>query len=168
MLWSNAGKNEQNVGLNMSALKSEFLFNFSASVTRLHDVGSVPSGTRHIDLLGPGTFEGPRLRGEVLTGGLDMKTVRADGAVIPNVRIVLKTNDGALIFMHYTGVRCGPPEVMARIAAGEIVDATEYYHRSTPYFETSSPKYAWLNRIVAVGIGWRKADRAGYEVFEIL
>jgi hypothetical protein len=70
--------------------------------------------------------------------------------------------------MHYTGIRCGPTEVMARIAAGEIVDASEYYHRSTPYFETSSPKYAWLNRIVSVGLGWRKADRAGYEVFEIL
>ena len=41
----------------MSALKSDFLFTLSASVTRLHDVGAVPSGTRHIDLLGPGTFE---------------------------------------------------------------------------------------------------------------
>jgi hypothetical protein len=168
MLWSNATKIELNGGLIMSALKSDFLFTLSASVIRLHDVGPVPSGTRHVDLLGPGTFEGPRLRGEVLTGGVDMKTIRDDGAVIPNVRLVLKTDDDALIFMHYTGVRCGPPEVMARIAAGEIVDASEYYHRSTPYFETSSPKYAWLNRIVSVGIGWRKADRAGYEVFEIL
>ena len=152
----------------MPALKSDFLFTLSASVTRLLDVGPVPSGTRHVDLLGPGTFEGPRLRGELLSGGLDMKTIRSDGAVIPNVRLVLKTSDDALIFMHYTGIRCGPPEVMARIAAGEIVDASEYYHRSTPYFETSSPQYAWLNRIVAVGLGWRKADRAGYEVFEIL
>lgn len=152
----------------MSALKSDFLFTLSVSVTRLHDVGAVPSGTRHVDLLGAGTFEGPRLRGEVLAGGVDMKTIRDDGAVIPNVRLVLKTNDDALIFMHYTGVRCGPAEVMARIAAGEIVDSSEYYHRSTPYFETSSPKYAWLNRIVAVGIGWRKADHAGYDIFEIL
>lgn len=152
----------------MSELKSDFLFTFSVSVTRLNDVGPVPSGTRHVDLLGPGTFEGPRLRGEVLTGGLDMKTIRADGAVIPNVRVVLKTDDDALIFMRYTGIRCGPKEVMARIAAGEIVDASEYYHRSTPCIETSSSKYAWLNRIVTVVGGWRKADRAGYDVFEIL
>ena len=85
-----------------------------------------------------------------------------------NVRLVLKTNDDALIFMHYTGIRCSSPGVMARIALGEIVDAPEYYHRSPPYFETSSSKYACLNRIVAVGGGWRKADRAGYDVFEIL
>lgn len=157
-----------NEGLIMPTLKSEFLFTLSASVTQLLDVGAVPAGTRHVDLLGAGSFEGPRLRGTLLAGGLDMKTIRPDGAVIPNVRLVLKTDDDALIFMHYTGIRCGPPEVMARIAAGEIVDATEYYHRSTPYFETASPRYGWLNRIVAVGSGWRKADRAGYEVFEIL
>ena len=152
----------------MRALNSEFLFTLGASVTGLLDVGPVPCGTRHVDLLGAGTFEGPRLRGVLLAGGLDMKTIRTDGAVIPNVRMVLKTDDDALIFMHYTGIRCGPLEVMARIAAGEIVDASEYYHRSTPCFETSSPRYAWLNRIVAVGLGWRRADRAGYEVFEIL
>lgn len=152
----------------MPELKSEFLFTITATVTALHDVGAVPAGTRHVDLLGAGTFEGPRLRGELVAGGIDMKTIRPDGAVIPNVRLVLKTDDAALIFMHYTGIRCGAPEVMARIAAGEIVDHSEYYHRSTPYFETSSAKYAWLNRICSVGLGWRKADRAGYDVFEIL
>ena len=71
----------------MSALKSDFLFTLTASVTRLHDVGPVPSGTRHVDLLGSGTFEGPRLRGEVLTGGLDMKTVRADQAGIVGIGV---------------------------------------------------------------------------------
>ncbi|MFV0297985.1 MAG: DUF3237 domain-containing protein [Hyphomicrobiaceae bacterium] len=152
----------------MSEIRSQFLFKLTASVNRLCDVGAVPAGTRHVDLLGAGTFEGPRLKGELLDGGLDMKTIRADGAVIPNVRLVLKTDDDALIFMHYTGIRCGPPEVMARIAAGEVVDPKDYYHRSTPYFETASPKYAWLNRIVSVGHGWRQGDRAGYDVFEIL
>ena len=152
----------------MSELKSEFLFGLTASVTRLLDVGNVPAGCRHVDLLGAGSFEGPRLRGKLHPGGLDMKTLRPDGAVIPNVRLVLETDDEALIFMHYTGIRCGPPEVMARIAAGEAVDPAEYYHRNTPYFETSSEKYAWLNRICAVGIGWRRGESAGYDVFEIL
>jgi hypothetical protein len=152
----------------MPELKSQFLFTLAASVTRLLDVGDVPAGRRHVDLLGAGTFEGPKLRGELLAGGIDMKTIRSDGAVIPNVRLVLETDDKALIFMHYTGIRCGAPEVMARIAAGEAVDPSEYYHRNTPYFETSSPKYTWLNRICSVGIGWRRGDRAGYDVFEIL
>jgi LysR family hydrogen peroxide-inducible transcriptional activator len=37
-----------------------------------------------------------------------------------SVQLLLRTDDAALIFMHYTGIRCGAPEVMARIAAGEI------------------------------------------------
>ncbi len=152
----------------MPELRSEFLFTITISVERLHDVGTTPFGTRHIDLLGPGRFEGPRLKGEVLTGGIDRKLLRGDGAMVPNVRLVLRTDDGALIYMHYTGVRHGPADVMRRIAAGEAVDPKEYYLRNTPYFETAAPRYDWLNRIVAVGVGRRMPDCAAYDVFEIL
>ena len=152
----------------MPVLKSQFLFTITATVTQLHDVGSVPAGGRHIDLIGAGKFEGPRVRGELLPGGMDMKTLRADGAMVSNVRLVLRTDDRALIFMHYTGIRHGSPDVMARIAAGEGVDPSEYYLRNSPYFETSAPKYDWLNRIVAVGVGRRMRDHAAYDVFEIL
>jgi hypothetical protein len=152
----------------MPELKSEFLFTITATVTQLLDVGPVPAGTRHVDMIGAGKFEGPRLKGDLLPGGMDMKTLRADGSMVPNVRLVLRTDDGALIFMHYTGVRHGSPEVMARIARGEVVPPTEYYLRNTPYFETSAPKYDWLNRIVAVGVGRRMPDHAAYDVFQIL
>ena len=152
----------------MPELKSQYLFTFTVTVDTLHDVGSTPSGTLHVDMLGKGKFEGPRLKGDVLGGGMDMKMLRADGAMRPNVRLVLKTDDGALIFMHYQGVRHGAPEVMARIARGEAVSPSEYYLRNAPFFETSAPKYEWLNRVVAVGVGRRMPDHAAYDVFEIL
>ncbi len=152
----------------MPELRSEFLFTIRVTVSGLIDVGETPLGTRHVDLLGPGTFEGPRLRGEVLPGGTDQKLFRRDGAMHPNVRLVLRTDDQALIYMHYTGVRYGAPEVMARIAAGETVDPSEYYLRNVPFFETASPRYDWLNRIVAAGVGRRMPDHAAYDVFEIL
>jgi hypothetical protein len=152
----------------MLELRSEFLFTFSVTVAQFVDVGQTPFGTRHLDMLGAGTFEGPRLRGEVLPGGLDQKLVRADGAMTPNVRLILRTDDNALIHMYYTGVRHGSPEVMRRIAEGEMVDPSEYYLRSAPFFETASPKYDWLNRIVAVGVGRRLPDKGQYDVFEIL
>ena len=152
----------------MPELRSEFLFTITVTVETLHDVGSVPLGTRHLDMLGGGRFEGPRLTGDVLPGGIDQKIFRADGAMNPNVRLVLRTDDGALIYMHYTGVRYGSPEVMDRIAAGETVEPSEYYLRNTPYFETAAAEYDWLNRIVAVGVGWRMPDHAAYDVFEIL
>jgi len=37
-----------------------------------------------------------------------------------------------------------------------------------PLFETSSARYDWLNRVVALGIGHRRADGPVYSVFEVL
>jgi hypothetical protein len=152
----------------MPELKSEFLFTVRVTVAQLHDFGDTPFGLRHVDMLGSGTFDGPKLRGEVLPGGIDQKIIRADGAMTPNVRLVLRTDDDALIYMYYTGVRHGAPEVMQRIADGETVDPSEYYLRNAPFFETASPKYDWLNRVVSVGVGRRMPDHAAYDVFEIL
>jgi hypothetical protein len=70
--------------------------------------------------------------------------------------------------MTYRGVRHATPEVSARIAAGETVPPSEYYLRTAPFFETGAPAYAWLNTIVAIGVGERLPNGARYEVFEIL
>ncbi len=152
----------------MPELKSEFLFTVRVGVSKLHDIGETPFGLRHIDMLGAGSFAGPRLKGQVLPGGMDQKIFRADGAMNPNVRLVLQTDDGAMIYMSYTGVRYGTPEVMQRIADGEEDDPSEYYLRNTPNYETATEKNDWLNRIVAVGVGRRLPDHAAYDVFEIL
>jgi Protein of unknown function (DUF3237) len=37
-----------------------------------------------------------------------------------------------------------------------------------PMFETSSAKYDWINRILAIGVGHRLPDGPVYSVFEIL
>ena len=151
----------------MPELHSEFLFTIRIAVDELQDIGVTPFGTRHIDMLGEGSFEGPKLKGTVI-GGIDQKVFRSDCAMNPNVRLVLKTEDDALIFMYYTGVRHGTAAVMERISKGESVDPSEYYLRNTPYFETSASQYDWLNRIVSVGVGKRMPDHAAYDVFQIL
>jgi hypothetical protein len=94
--------------------------------------------------------------------------VRADGTSQQDVRLILRADDGAPILMTYRGVRHASPEVSARIARGEQVAPSDYYLRTAPFFETSSSKYAWLNKIVSVGVGERLADGVKYEVFEIL
>ena len=67
------------------------------------------------------------------------------------------------------GMRHGPPEVMARLAQGEIVDPSEYYFRVAPMFETGAERYAWLNNILAVGVGERlPPNMVRYSIFEIL
>ncbi len=133
-------------------------------------LGRGPAHDRRIGIITGGQFDGPHegLSGTVLPGGSDWQTVRADGTWTLDVRLVLKANAGDLIGVTYRGYRRGPPEVLARLARGESVDPSEYYFRSTPLFETASERFAWLNGIVAVGIGHRFPDGPVYSLFEIL
>ncbi len=144
------------------------LFVMRLVVPEIQAVGATPAADRRIGVVAGGTFEGERLSGTVLNGGNDWITVRKDGASMLNVRIVLKTNDDALIGVTYQGLRHGPAEVMQKIAKGETVDPTSYYFRIAPLFETAAPKYDWLNRVVGVGIGHRVATGPIYSVFEVL
>ncbi len=104
-----------------------------------------------------GSFEGERLSGIVLDGGSDWQMVHGDGATTLDVRLVLQTGDGALIGMTYTGIRHGPPEVMARIAKGEAVDPGSYYFRTSASFTTSDARYGGSIAFLrwGSGIGWR-------------
>jgi hypothetical protein len=137
-------------------------------VRKLQIVGATPGAFRRIGVVPSGSFVGERLSGEILEGGSDWQTIRGDGSMTLNVRLVLKTMDDDLIGMTYQGVRHGPPDILARIDRGEVVDPASYYFRINPLFETSAPKYDWINRIVAVGIGHRRADGPIYSVFEVL
>jgi len=152
----------------LSSLRTRSLFVMRLEVRKLQNVGATPSGHRRVGVVPGGSFEGERLSGEVLDGGSDWQTVRTDGATTLNVRLVLKTRDEALISMTYRGIRYGPPDVMERIEKGEVVDPTSYYFRINPLFETANANYDWLNRVVAVGIGHRRADGPIYSIFEVL
>jgi hypothetical protein len=70
--------------------------------------------------------------------------------------------------MSYRGFRHGPADVMARIGRNEAVDPAAYYFRTVPLFETLAAKYAWLSRIVAVGVGERTPTGPVYSVYEVL
>lgn len=64
-------------------------------------------------------------------------------------------------------MRHGPPEVLARIAAGELVDPAEYYFRVSIRYEVAEAEYAWLNRIVAVASAIRLADAVVYDAYVV-
>jgi hypothetical protein len=152
----------------LKTVRTRPLFVMHLDVRKLQIVGATPGAYRRIGVVPGGSFEGERLSGEVLDGGSDWQTVRADGATTLDVRLVLKTTDEALIGVRYQGVRHGPPDVVERIEKGETVDPTSYYFRINPLFETANAKYDWINRIVAVGIGHRRVDGPIYSIFEVL
>lgn len=151
----------------MTDLRCQPLFIFQIEVKPPSIIGATPGHDRRIGEIAGGRFEGERLRGRILSGGSDWQSLRADGTTTLNVRLVMETDDGALIGMTYLGMRHGPKEVMDRIARGESVSPSEYYMRATPYYETASEKYGWLNRIVSVAIGHRMAGGAIYQVFQV-
>jgi Protein of unknown function (DUF3237) len=153
----------------MTALHSQPLFTLTMTLAPTLELGDTPAGRRRIFTVTGGAFVGDRLRGEVLPqAGSDLLLVRGDGSSQQDVRLILRTDDGALILMTYRGVRHASPEINERIARGEAVDGSDYYLRTAPFFETSSAKYAWLNRIVSVASGERRPDGVAYDVFEIL
>lgn len=131
------------------------------------DLGPTPLGHRRIVRVTGGSFSGPKLRGTVLPGGGDWLVERRDGTRVLDVRITLKTHDGDLIYAHYPGLFHGSPAVMDRLARDDMVDASEYYFRTAPLFETASPMYDWLNRVLAVGIGRRAPGQVSYTVYAI-
>jgi hypothetical protein len=152
----------------LKSVRTRPLFVLRLDVSAIHSVGGPGGPPRRVGIVPSGTFEGERLSGTVLDGGSDWQTVHGDGATTLDVRLVLQTGDGALIGMTYTGLRHGPPEVLARIAQGEAVDPASYYFRTSATFTTSDPRYEWLNRILAVGTGHRVATGPIYNLFEIL
>lgn len=152
----------------MKELRWRPLFAFQIDVAPPSIVGMTPGYDRRIGEITGGRFEGERLRGKFRTGGSDWQSLRSDGAIAINVRLVMETDDGALIGFRYRGIRHGPKTVIDRLAKGEAVNPNEYYFRVAPWFETSSEKYDWLNRVVAIAIGHRLPSGPIYNVFEIV
>jgi len=144
------------------------LFVMHLNVRPLQMIGETPGGFRRVGVVPGGRFSGARLAGEVLEGGNDWQSVRADGSTALDVRLALKTDDGALIGMTYRGVRHGPLDVISRLEQGGAVEPAAYYFRIAAFFETAAKQYAWLNRVVAAGVGHRLPAGPVYSVFELL
>ena len=110
-----------------------------------------PQGTRTIVQINGGRFEGPRLKATVQTPAGDWITNRADGSYKLDVRLTLRTDDGALILVTYNGVGQTTPQ-------GATL-------RAAPLFETGDQRYSWLTRLQAVAVGERVGTDVKYDVF---
>jgi hypothetical protein len=151
----------------MPEIKTEFLFTIALEV-QVFNLGDTPYGSRRIARFGTGSFEMPKLKGTVLPGGAGWMLLRRDDVLEIDVRLVLETDDKQQIYMTWKGFRHGPKEVIDRLNRGEAVDPATYYFRTTPYFETSSEKYGWMNRICSIATGTRSASGRTFQVFQVL
>jgi hypothetical protein len=145
----------------------EFLARVRADVDAPQLLGQTLLGERRVVPIVGGEIEGPHLRGRILPGGSDWQVICADGTALLEARYNVLTDDGALVYVRNLGIRHGPPEVLERIQRGEAVDPAEDYFRSTPRFEAGDGRYAWLNRILAVGSGARLANEVQLEIYAV-
>jgi hypothetical protein len=149
-------------------LTSEFLFRVVLSVGAPQSVGATRNGELRIVPVTGGTAEGPRFKGEVLPGtAADWLRVDADGTAHMDVRVTLKAEGGGIVYMHYTGIRTGSADVLARLNSGQAVEPSEYYFRTAVRFETGAADLAWMNKIIAVGVGQRPPSGPTYDVYAI-
>ena len=129
-------------------------------------VGDRAAGGRSVFPVIGGSFDGARLRGTVI-GGADWVTWRADGAMLIDVRLTLRADDGAGIGMAYQGLASGTPDAMARFRSRELLGPDEIYTRTAIRFETGAAQHAWLNGIIAIGKAMRTPEGPIYHVFAI-
>src|SRR5580700_3367178 len=126
-----------NLPVVLTQVRARPLFQLREAVPPLYVVGQTPNAFRRIGVVVGGAFEGERLSGEVVSGN-DWQDVRKDDCTKLDVRLLLKTTDGALIVMTYQCLRAGPAELLAQLDRGEAVDPASYYFRFIALFETSS------------------------------
>jgi hypothetical protein len=143
------------------------LFRAEITLAPPQELGVTPRGRRRIVPISGGRFQGERLSGRVLPGGADWQLVRPDGVACLDARYTLETEDGALVYVRNEGLRHGPADVIEELARGATVDPASYYMRTVPHFETGDARYAWLNRIVCVATGARRATAVELQVFEV-
>lgn len=155
---------------NVGEIAAHHLFDIVVDLKPRLDFGAGPIGNRVLFESAGGTFDGRKLRGEVLPGGGDWAVFRADGSMTLDVRLTLRTDDDALVLMTYGGRWIMSPEQQAALSdpvKRAALDPAEYYFRTNPLFETGSKAYGWLNDIVCVGKGYLVESAIAYKVFEL-
>jgi hypothetical protein len=116
---------------------------------------NTPAGMRVVVAVKTFTVDGDRLKGTNKgTAAADWLTIGPDGTGTVDVRAMIETDDGALIYVYYQGRR----------DFSEGMEAPIY---TAPKFESGDERYGWLNKIQAVGKGMFDGSTLTYEIYEV-
>lgn len=148
-------------------MKLVHLMDYHAELKPAVNVGAGPLGARSFGEVTGGEFEGPKLRGKLLSGGGDWILVDANGVGHVDVRVIFETNDGAHIYAQYYGTLEMNEKVMTAFATGGDTEFGDTYFMVAPRFETGDERYAWLNRKVCVCEGRIRAGGVAYRAYTV-
>jgi len=131
-------------------------------------VGRGPFGTRLVAAATGGTVVGPRLTGTIAGPGADWVLAGEDGFGRVDVRLQIRTDDGALVYAIYDGLLELNVAVLGALAdPGAETAWDDQYFRIAPRFETGADRYAWLQRSLFVGRGRIAAHGVEYELYRV-
>lgn len=109
-------------------------------------------GTRITGFITGGKIWGPRLNGKFLPVGADWSTVHPNGVLTIDCRAQIESDDGAQIYMAYTGrIDLGTPEAAVDYSNGKLPPIMGI--QILPVLESDDPRYDWVNRVACFGIG---------------
>lgn len=164
-----------NICLNKNVLRSIFLCTAEFEVSGgLFSIGPSPFGEQRVGYVTGGRFFGPRVNGQILSGGGNWSRggKLADGRHVGtfDARVMWQADDGAAIYMSYQGRTVVSDDVRADFAnpAAAWVDPARYYLRIAPVFETASATHDWLNGVLAIGVGERTDFGVRHQIYEVL
>jgi uncharacterized protein DUF3237 len=151
-----------------SSIGIEHVFDYEVQLAAPVVIGAGAFGNRVFWEVRGGRISGPRLNGEVLSGGGDWALVGDDGWTRLDVRGQCRTDDDAFIYFRARGVVEQSAALAEAVAAGGATRFEDQYFRVALELETGDPRYAWLTRSLLVGQG-RVCSGPGvsYRVFRI-
>ena len=138
----------------LSNIPVSFLFRLEAFVDQPIAISPGPQADRVIVAPTGGVVEGPAFNGEIVAGpSSEWATLRADGTMKADVRLVLRSHDQQYVLMTYNGIAKPEGDSLSVIIA--------------PLFETAVPEFAWLNNLQTLGIGKPTDQGIAYDIYQI-
>jgi Protein of unknown function (DUF3237) len=147
-----------------------FFADLSVTVGPPQEVGNTAQGLRRVIPITGGSATGVGWTAQVLAGGADFQLVVSDRLALLDARYCLQTDGGDLIYVQNRAVRSGPPELMAKLLRGELLDAAssaQIYFRCSPTFETASPALRWITERMFTGTGVRQPGKVEMRFFTL-
>jgi len=153
----------------MFEYKIDHIMSYNATLTAPEIIGEVPEGIRVNFYVTGGNITGPKVFGKLRPVGADWLTLRRDGIGVLDVKATAETNDGALLYITYSGIiDLGSTGYQDFLAGKPPASGTAI--RISPKVSTSHPNYLWLNRLHCVGVGGAFLERSevAYDVYAVL
>ena len=114
----------------------EFVMQLKVNLGEAYSPGQTPTGKSNVIPITGGTFEGPNIRGTIISGGADWQHANGPRSSLEAIYSI-KTDDGVVINVRNEGIICSEDDGQGH---------RSFYFKAAPKFEAPiDSKYNWLN-----------------------